>query len=725
MIRNSVTKIIVLMMIIGLNWTGLSAVVQTIAYYNDTEDSTANSYTAGILDFILESPSDFSPSPIVLGESATRNITFINNGNIPKYTVNATSFVGVLCDYLDLEASLDAGPVLYSGKLTDFTYGPVVFENPENWLFTLTLPADAPEIVHGESCQFKFVFFGSQIKNDLPFGQGFNDTEEITNNISANGTGGPLSPVINKVYYYPDSNHGDCTYTWVSALREWKCLWTYEWKYELVEIYNPADEAVNISGWKICDNQSCDVIPASAPIPSQGFALIAATSSAWSYWDIPAGVVKIALNGYIGGNGLDNSADMLMLIDDVDFIVDQMNWGTPNTSWPNYNSNVWNPGVAPVSTRGYALARVPTGFDTDQPSDWKSLGTPSVTVSNIGGPLNFCGLCKHTGTYYCAPALLYGSSLMINWNAINPNGPNSDLLIDILYITDNDCNGVISNSDNKYVVAENLSNPASGNGNYYWSLVGPYFYGKIWIKILATGPENFLAQNYALSNAAFEPLESEIVMVCSEETGECWLEAANPEVAGEGCYAGEVALPTEEDTTGITANGGITISENPVAETETSTTTEEEIPTTDEETLIEENSTTTEETSTTTEENSTTTEEGSVTDTINEVVDGIINEIVEEILPGEPATDEPVSEETSIEETPVVDETATMGEAPVDEILVIEETPVIEEQSVIAPVDNNSGEQAPPIDNSSGGGDSETNGSSPDNNKTLTDSATQ
>ncbi len=54
MIRNSVTKIIVLMMIIGLNWTGLSAVVQTIAYYNDTEDSTANSYTAGILAFILE-----------------------------------------------------------------------------------------------------------------------------------------------------------------------------------------------------------------------------------------------------------------------------------------------------------------------------------------------------------------------------------------------------------------------------------------------------------------------------------------------------------------------------------------------------------------------------------------------------------------------------------------------------------------------------------------------
>ena len=114
--------------------------------------------------------------------------------------------------------------------------------------------------------------------------------------------------------------------------------------------------------------------------------------------------------------------------------------------------------------------------------------------------------------------------------------------------------------------------------------------------------------------------------------------------------------------------------------------------------------TTSEETSTITENQ----EGGIISEIISEIdeaIDGIIDGIVEEILTGEPASDAPINEEISAEETPVIDEPAVIEETPVVEELVIEGVPAIEEQPVVAP-DANTGEQAPPAD--SGGGDSGT-----------------
>ncbi|GAI24821.1 unnamed protein product, partial [marine sediment metagenome] len=182
-VKTSIVKIVALLVIVSLSCAGLSTIIKTFAYFNDTENSSGNFY-AGTLDFYLSSPANFSPPTLALGESATRTIDFINTANIPKYNITATSFVGALCEYLNLEASLDGGGILYSGNLAAFTYGPLVFEAPEVWSFTLTLPADAPEIIQGQTCQFNFVFFGSQTKNDLPFGEGFSDIEEISNNIA-------------------------------------------------------------------------------------------------------------------------------------------------------------------------------------------------------------------------------------------------------------------------------------------------------------------------------------------------------------------------------------------------------------------------------------------------------------------------------------------------------------------------------------------------------------
>jgi hypothetical protein len=181
---NALERIVAFGLIVSLNWTGLSAVIQTNTFLSDIESSEGNVYTAGALDFILSSPSDFLPVALALGESATRTIELLNTANIPQYNITVSSFAGDLCQYLNAEVSLDGGGV-YSGSLEGFAYGPIIFEAPDVWSFTLTLPADAPENAQGQTCQYNSVFFGSQIRNNLPFGTGFNDVEEIGSNIAS------------------------------------------------------------------------------------------------------------------------------------------------------------------------------------------------------------------------------------------------------------------------------------------------------------------------------------------------------------------------------------------------------------------------------------------------------------------------------------------------------------------------------------------------------------
>ena len=91
-VKNSILKIAVFSLFVGLNWAGLSAVIETIGYYNDTEDSPANTYQAGALDFSLRSgQSNFVPLETALnmkpGDTVARDIYIKKEGILPfKYT---------------------------------------------------------------------------------------------------------------------------------------------------------------------------------------------------------------------------------------------------------------------------------------------------------------------------------------------------------------------------------------------------------------------------------------------------------------------------------------------------------------------------------------------------------------------------------------------------------------------------------------------------------------
>ncbi len=157
-------------------------------------------------------------------------------------------------------------------------------------------------------------------------------------------------PVINEVYYHVGSGKGS------DPKNEW------------VEIYNPTDAPVNISGWKICDAGACDIIPASNPIPAKGFAVIAKNDSTWPNWpSIPSGAVEIILNSNIGG-GLANGGDAVRLLDGSDAEIDSMSYG-------NDISELDPP--APLSKRGKSLARIVKGYDTNSAVDWIINATPN------------------------------------------------------------------------------------------------------------------------------------------------------------------------------------------------------------------------------------------------------------------------------------------------------------------------------------------------------------
>jgi predicted ribosomally synthesized peptide with SipW-like signal peptide len=183
--KKPVIKIAAILLIVGLNWAGLSAVIETTAYLNDTETSSGNSYTAGTLDFSINSTNDFIPETIIPLQQSTRTITVTNNGSLGfQYKITAGNFNGELCGALQVMADIDGGTPEYEGPLASLDTGAQIFSEPDEWTFISSLSTDgSADFLENESCNFKFIFDGWQ--ESLSFGQGYSDREEISNNISA------------------------------------------------------------------------------------------------------------------------------------------------------------------------------------------------------------------------------------------------------------------------------------------------------------------------------------------------------------------------------------------------------------------------------------------------------------------------------------------------------------------------------------------------------------
>ncbi len=333
--------------------------------------------------------------------------------------------------------------------------------------------------------------------------------------------------IINKVYYDVDGEHGE------EGDNEW------------VEIYNPNNTPVDISGWNIEDNTWNDVIPASDPIPAHGFAVITGQATTWDYWQIPDEVVKIVLNENIG-NGLGNSGDRVILMTPDTSIVDMMSYGG--------DTFAFDPSC-PAVAQGHMLARVPTGHDTDTAADWQDLGPPEVELTYpVGGEIWW------VGHHYD-----------ITWIAANPNGEDSELSIDLYYSADSGSTWaqIADDTDNDGVYDWRV--PLHINGYYVPS-------DQARIKVIATGPENFMAQDQDESEDFCPPIdydlltEEELAYLAGLESG------SGQDTTGSSLdEAGETSDATTDNQT---QNTGGSSSEEPAEDgaDNTASTTDEILP---------------------------------------------------------------------------------------------------------------------------------------------------
>ncbi|MEW6686018.1 MAG: lamin tail domain-containing protein [Candidatus Edwardsbacteria bacterium] len=151
---------------------------------------------------------------------------------------------------------------------------------------------------------------------------------------------------------------------------------------EWIELYNKSGADITLIGWYIKDDTSTDTIPSGTTISVGGFLVLAADRDSFLlyYPTVPPAVV-VDMPSNTLGNGLTNTADMLQIFNGSGTKIDQMNWGTPNPAWTNYDATLWNP-ACPDVIEGHSLARSPNGADTDSPSDFADASSPTPGSSN-------------------------------------------------------------------------------------------------------------------------------------------------------------------------------------------------------------------------------------------------------------------------------------------------------------------------------------------------------
>lgn len=475
---------IAFIIIIALTSISLRSISGTDAYFNDLEVSNGNSYVAGEVNFTLTQTPYSLPETVISLESgpvASSTIKVIPeaSSNPFWYHASTTNFGNDIdfCQTLNVKSSL-LGVENYSGLLSEFI-SPATTTIPD-WQMDISTNVNS----YNKICTFDFEYSAWQERHNLPeFDEmGFSDTEKVGNIVASWGFR------INKIYY--DVKTPERGIEGNNGSNEW------------VEIYNQTDIPLDINGWHICDNNSCDTLASTSPImiPAKGFAVVTATSTTWKYWDMPSDVVKIELGSEIG-NGLGNNGDKLVLKRPDGAVIDEMNWQN--------NTEVWNPGVVGVP-EGHMLGRKPNGYDTNQASDFIDMAVPVVLLINP----DQSGLLTWYWTY----------NYNITWTATNPNGPDSDIKIDLSYIKDINQSGIIEDDDETVSIATGLSNI----GSYLWQLPSG-FLGYIWVKIVAVGPENPMLNARMISGKIWDPFPAELWVTDPEEVMESIINALSPE----------------------------------------------------------------------------------------------------------------------------------------------------------------------------------------------------
>ena len=117
--------------------------------------------------------------------------------------------------------------------------------------------------------------------------------------------------------------------------------------YEWIELFNPTNYSINISGWSITDNSAEDFLEGdfnngngSTVIPSKGYAIIADhETKIYDNFSIPNQTIKLFVDDSSIGNGLGNSGDKIILKNETGTIIDAVEWIEDFSDVPGFPTN--------------------------------------------------------------------------------------------------------------------------------------------------------------------------------------------------------------------------------------------------------------------------------------------------------------------------------------------------------------------------------------------------
>lgn len=319
-------KFMSVLLILGLNYSGLFAVGQALAYYFDNESSGGNSFSAASLDFSF---TNFQVEHAIgLNEDFTFNSVLMNNGSLPfqyTYAVEKMSGNDNFCNALGLEAKLN-GVKKHDNGLMAFAGGPETTLG--TWRFEFELPYDAIGFSHGDICELDFVFKGWQMEMPSYGSGGFSDEERIRVILTANMI------VLNEFLPKPDGiaygfDFGNDSSDMPQG----------EW----VEIYNNSDSAFDLAGWYIKDSLESDT----------NKIIITALNT------YPASTVingKSWLVVFMNKAVLNNTGDTVKLYDISNTLIDSYSYANP----PDYCDIEPTPGDENSTTAIGSCADVPS-----------------------------------------------------------------------------------------------------------------------------------------------------------------------------------------------------------------------------------------------------------------------------------------------------------------------------------------------------------------------------
>jgi len=180
-----ILRITALILLFTMSTALLRGVGGTVAYLSDNEISNNNEFTAGTLDFSLDTAVATNSICAATGNPLEKSIHFNNFGNPFRYTASSSNISGDVCDYVNLIADINGGDPEYTGPIKDFDYGLTEFSDPTDWTFNLSFATDIPAELEGQICTFSTDFKGQQTRHNLTFPTGFSDFETFSTEVQA------------------------------------------------------------------------------------------------------------------------------------------------------------------------------------------------------------------------------------------------------------------------------------------------------------------------------------------------------------------------------------------------------------------------------------------------------------------------------------------------------------------------------------------------------------